>query len=93
VASLEERHGCAVVGVSHRLADRAGLIEDLDAAPSYEVLLTELKAAAIDVAAEHALARGAEVVLSDNHAQTVGGDGELSDLLLETARLAVERKR
>ena len=93
VASLEERHGCAVVGVSHRLADRAGLVEDLDAAPSYEVLLTELKAAAIDVAAEHALERGAVVVLSDNHARTVGGDGELPDLLLETARLAVERKR
>jgi cyclic 2,3-diphosphoglycerate synthetase len=93
VASLEERHGCAVVGVSHRLADRAGLVEDLDAAPTYEVLLTELKAAAIDVAAEHALERGAEVVLSDNRAQTVGGDGELPELLLDTARLAVERKR
>ncbi|MGH2692451.1 MAG: 2,3-diphosphoglycerate synthetase [Actinomycetota bacterium] len=92
VASLEERHGCAVVGVSHRLADRAGLAEDLDAAPAYEVLLTELKAAAIDVAAERALERGAEVVFSDNRAETVGGDGQLEDLLLETVRLAVERK-
>lgn len=80
------------MGVSHRLSDRAGLAEDLDAAPAYDVLLTELKAAAMDVAAEHARERGAEVILSDNHAETVGGDGELKDLLLETVRLAVERK-
>ena len=92
VASLEERHGCTVVGISHRLADRGALVEDLDAAPPYDVLLTELKAAAIDVSARHALDRGAEVVLCDNRADTVGGDGELPALLRETARLGVERK-
>ncbi|MGH2712274.1 MAG: 2,3-diphosphoglycerate synthetase, partial [Actinomycetota bacterium] len=92
VSSLEERQGCSVVGISHRLADRAGLAEDLEAAPGYDVLLTELKAAAIDVAASHARKRGAEVILSDNRAETVGGDGELDELLLEVARLAVERK-
>jgi cyclic 2,3-diphosphoglycerate synthetase len=79
------------VGISHRLSDRAGLVQDLDAAPGYDVLLTELKAAAIDVAAERALERGAEVVLADNRAETIEGDGELGDLLLQTARLAVER--
>ncbi len=93
LASLEEHEGCSVVGISHRLSDRAGLAEDLDAAPDYDVLLTELKAAAIDVAAERALQRGAEVVLADNRAETVEGDGELSGLLLNTARLAVERHR
>jgi cyclic 2,3-diphosphoglycerate synthetase len=92
VASLEERHGCIVVGISHRLADRGALVEDLDAAPPYDVLLTELKAAAIDVAAKRAIDRGAEVVLCDNRADTVEGDGELKELLRETARLAVERK-
>jgi cyclic 2,3-diphosphoglycerate synthetase len=92
-ASLEERQGCSVVGISHRLADRAGLAQDLEAAPDYDVLLTELKAAAIDVAASHASRRGAEVVLSDNHPESVGGDGELEELLLETINLAIERKR
>lgn len=90
VASLEEHEGCSVVGISHRLSDRAGLTEDLDAAPDYDVLLTELKAAAIDVAAERALERGADVVLADNRPETVEGD-PLPDLLLETAQLAVER--
>lgn len=91
VSSLEETHGASVVGTTHRLGDRAGLAEDLQAAPPFDVLVTELKAAAVDVAARAALDRGAEVVFADNRAVTVEGDGDLSDLLLETARLAVER--
>lgn len=90
VRSLE-RHGCTVVGSTHRLADRAALAADLDRAPPYDALLTELKAAAIDVAAERARARGAEVVFVDNRPETVAGDGDLSELLLETARLAASR--
>ncbi len=74
VASLEERHGCTVVGLSHKLADRAALGRDLDGAPTFEVLVTELKAAAVDVAAERAIAAGAEVVLMDNRPETVDGD-------------------
>ncbi|MDQ4005666.1 MAG: 2,3-diphosphoglycerate synthetase, partial [Actinomycetota bacterium] len=90
-SSLEERHGCIVVGVSHALADRAELARDLDAAPAYDVLLTELKAAGVDVAAERAIEVGSEVVFIDNRMETVDGDGDVRDLLLETARLAVER--
>jgi cyclic 2,3-diphosphoglycerate synthetase len=88
---LEEVFECAVVGRTHRLADRAGLAEDLEAAPPFEVLVTELKAAAVDVAADRAATRGADVVFADNRAVTLEGDGELPDLLVETARLAVDR--
>ncbi|HKX25616.1 MAG TPA: 2,3-diphosphoglycerate synthetase, partial [Actinomycetota bacterium] len=49
-ASLQADFGCMVVGWSDRLADRVGLMEDLEKAEAYEVLLTELKAAAVDVA-------------------------------------------
>ena len=91
VASLEETHGASVVGSTHRLSDRAGLAADLEAAPAYEVLVTELKAAAVDVAVRTALERGAEVVFADNRAETIEGDRDLPDLLLETAQLAVER--
>ncbi len=90
-SSLEEAHGCTVVGVTHNLADRSALRRDLDAAPSFEVLVTELKAAAVDVAAERAAERGAAVVFADNRAETIGGDGDLPDLLLEAARLAEQR--
>jgi cyclic 2,3-diphosphoglycerate synthetase len=91
VSSLEEHHRCSVIGVSHRLADRSSLITELESAPPYDVLLTELKAAAVDVAAQAARAKDAEVVFLDNRPETAEGDGDVSELLLETARLAVER--
>jgi cyclic 2,3-diphosphoglycerate synthetase len=54
-----------VVAVSRNLANRPALREDLQTIEA-DVYLVELKAAAIDVVAEAALARGAEVVLADN---------------------------
>ena len=91
VAYLQERAGCRVVGWSSRLADRGGLTSDLQGAPEYEVLLTELKAAAVDVASEAALARGAGVMFMDNRAASVEGEEPLPGLLEETIRLARER--
>jgi cyclic 2,3-diphosphoglycerate synthetase len=89
---LERTAGCRVVKVSHRLADRAGLEEDLATARPFDVLLTELKAAAIDVAARRALERGAEVVFVDNRPVSVpGGDGELDDLLGDVLSMATHR--
>ncbi len=89
---LERAHGCRVVGWSARLADRAGLVEDMDGAEAYDILLTELKAAAVDVACERALARGAEVVFADNRAVVVDGATDLPTALGETIELAEERK-
>jgi cyclic 2,3-diphosphoglycerate synthetase len=88
---LERTSGCRVVRVSHHLADRAALEEDFADAPPFDVLLTELKAAAIDVAARRALERGAEVVFVDNRPRTAGGEGEIDELLTETISLAKKR--
>jgi cyclic 2,3-diphosphoglycerate synthase len=54
-----------VVHVSRNLARREALQEELDLIDA-DVYLVELKAAAIDVVAESALAHGAEVVLAAN---------------------------
>ena len=91
IGHLERVHGCRVVGLSARLADRAGLAEDLDGAESYDVLLTELKAAAVDIACGRALARGAGVVFCDNRAVVVEGDADLPALVEETIALAERR--
>ncbi|MGH2572012.1 MAG: 2,3-diphosphoglycerate synthetase [Actinomycetota bacterium] len=88
---LARTAGCRVVKFSARLADRVGLEEDLASAPPFDVLLTELKAAAIDVAARRAVERGAEVVFVDNRPRTVGGDGDLDELLQEVVGLARSR--
>jgi cyclic 2,3-diphosphoglycerate synthetase len=88
---LETVHGCRVVARSSRLADRAGFAEDLDAAHGYDVLLTELKAAAIDTGAARATHRGAEVVFVDNRAVVVEGSKDLDSALAETIELARNR--
>jgi cyclic 2,3-diphosphoglycerate synthetase len=80
---LEQSAECRVVMTSSHLSDRAALQRDLDAAPAFDVLLTELKAAAVDVAARHASGRGARVVFVDNVPTAAGGDGDLDDLLRE----------
>ena len=90
VAHLERTHGAAVVGWSPHLADRARLSADLDHADDYEVLLTELKAAAVDVASAHAVARGADVVFLDNRAHAVDGP-DLRTALVELQDLAIAR--
>jgi cyclic 2,3-diphosphoglycerate synthetase len=89
--TLEQAHGVRVVAWSARLADRAGLAEDLEAAPDHDVLLTELKAAAVDVAARHAVARGVEVVFVDNRAVTFEGATEPEAALEDVIELAIAR--
>ncbi|HUH06628.1 MAG TPA: 2,3-diphosphoglycerate synthetase [Egibacteraceae bacterium] len=65
-AMLETDHGCDVVATSSHLADRPALRADLASAPAFDVLLVEVKAAAVDVAARVAADRGARVVFCDN---------------------------
>jgi cyclic 2,3-diphosphoglycerate synthase len=91
-ASLEARCGCRVVGWSARLADRAGLGRDMDEAEGFDVLLTELKAAAVDVAARRADALGAQVVFVDNRPVTVEGDDDLPGELDRVLELAAARR-
>ncbi|MBN2840096.1 MAG: 2,3-diphosphoglycerate synthetase [Coriobacteriia bacterium] len=73
---LEETYGCQVVAASTALSDRAALRADLRAhAGSFDMLVTELKAAAIDVVAAAGAEAGVPTVLCDNEPVTLGGDG------------------
>jgi cyclic 2,3-diphosphoglycerate synthetase len=65
-----------VVSVSRNLANRAELSEDLLRTDA-DVYLVEIKAAAIDLVAEAALARGAEVVFAENEVVS----SELDDVI------------
>ncbi|MBT9169911.1 MAG: Cyclic 2,3-diphosphoglycerate synthetase [Actinobacteria bacterium] len=89
---LEEKFGCRVIKISHALSERPRLLEDLTGCEGrYDLILTELKAASVDVVTEFAARRGVEVVYCDNVPVTVGGDGHLSDLISEMAREAKRR--
>jgi cyclic 2,3-diphosphoglycerate synthetase len=87
---IEGEHGGVVVGVSHHLANRPKLRVDLEAYGDADVLLVELKAAAVDVAARVAHERGMEVVFCDNRVVSVG-DTSFDDVVGELADLAVRR--
>jgi cyclic 2,3-diphosphoglycerate synthetase len=91
-AHLAGSHGCEVVGWSASLADRAALAKELDAAQGYDVLLTELKAAAVDIGVERARQRGAEVVFVDNRAVVLEGSIDLDEALGEIVDLARSRR-
>jgi cyclic 2,3-diphosphoglycerate synthetase len=85
---LAGEHGANVVHVSGNLGDRAALREEL-ARVAADVFLVELKAAAIDVVAEHALAAGAEVVLAANDLRPHSDRDGLDETLLELAGMTL----
>jgi cyclic 2,3-diphosphoglycerate synthase len=69
-----------VVSISRNLANRPLLSDDLQRADA-DVFLVELKAAAIDVVAEAALRRGAEVVFAENEVVCDGLDEAVLELV------------
>lgn len=85
VAHLAQTHGADVVHAAGNLADREGLRAEL-AGVDADVWLVELKAAAVDVVAEAAAERGAEVVLCALDVEPLAGH----DLDAELLRLGEE---
>ena len=93
-AYLEKEYDCEVVGSSSNLSNRTLLRQDMaGAAGSYDILLTELKAAAIDVVATAGEEAGVPTVLCDNVPVPLDEGVDLSGLVLQAAQTAVERGR
>jgi cyclic 2,3-diphosphoglycerate synthase len=80
-----DRLDAEVVHVSRNLARREALREELEILDA-EVYLVELKAAAVDVVAEAALARGAKVVLAANDVVSPELDERLLELVPHRSR-------
>ncbi len=73
-AHLETEYGCEVVATTSSLSNRALLREDLRAMRgAFDTIVTELKAAAIDVVAAEGEAAGVPTVLCDNVPVAVDG--------------------
>lgn len=72
---VEETYHCSVVGVSTNLSNRKELGRDLKKGlQKADVLLTEIKAASIDVAAKAAKTQGCDIVFMHNKSVLVGGN-------------------
>jgi len=88
---LESESGCTVVAISPHLADRDALRSDLaEAEGRFDVLLTELKAAAVDVVVAAGATAGVPTVFCDNEPVTVSGL-DLGASLDEVVALALRR--
>jgi cyclic 2,3-diphosphoglycerate synthetase len=74
--------GADVVHTSHNLGNRLALAGELERVDA-DTYLVELKGAAIDLVAEHALSHGARVVLAANDVVADGLDEALHELLPE----------
>jgi cyclic 2,3-diphosphoglycerate synthetase len=83
---LADEYGAEVVYVSGKLGDRRALTAELERIDA-DAYVVELKAAAVDVVAEAALARGADVVLAALDVVSLEGelDAELRRLAEEAA--------
>lgn len=86
---LEKEFNCRVTGFSHQLSNRRLLRKDIEASTGKaSLLLTELKAAAVDVVTELGLEKGLRVAYLDNVPQAI--EGELDQELVSLANEAVE---
>lgn len=64
---LEKNYGCKIIGTTSHLSNRPLLREDMKKyMDKADVMLSELKAAAVDVATKDAISAGLEVVYCDN---------------------------
>jgi cyclic 2,3-diphosphoglycerate synthetase len=84
---LESAYGAEVVHVSGNLARRKELRSELETIEA-DLFLVELKAAAVDVVVEEAVARGCEVAVVDNELVTLAGEPDLESALLRLGEQA-----
>ena len=63
---MEAEYGCRITGISFNLSRRDMLRQDLSKCSGYDTILTELKAAAVDVLTEYASENRIEVSYIDN---------------------------
>ena len=89
---LEENYGCEVVGTTAHLSNRPLLKEDMAKyMDKSDVMLTELKAAAVDVATKDAIEAGLEVVYCDNIPVAISDEyPDLAESVIELVDSAID---
>ena len=93
VSYLEKNYNCEIIGTTAHLSNRPLLREDMEKyMDKADVMLSELKAAAVDVATKDALNAGLEVVYCDNIPVPINDSyPDLSQSILELVDCAIEK--
>ena len=89
---LEKEYDCQIIGTTSHLSNRPLLKQDLEKyIDEADVMLTELKAAAVDVATKDAVSHGLEVVYCDNIPVPIDDTyPDLSKIIIEIVDSAIE---
>jgi len=89
-AYVEEKFDCEVVGISTNLSNQELLKNELSLfADKCSLVLTELKASAVELVTRFALEKGLKIVYTDNEPETIGGDLPLDKALLNLSQEAI----
>lgn len=88
---LEKEYNCNIIGTTAHLSNRPLLKEDIKKyIGDVDIILTELKAAAVDIATKEFLKAGLDVVYCDNVPLVIDGDyPNLNESILEIVDLAI----
>ncbi|MDR3222187.1 MAG: 2,3-diphosphoglycerate synthetase [Methanobrevibacter sp.] len=89
---LEKEYGCKVVGMTSHLSNRPLLKKDINKyLDKADIMLTELKAAAVDVATKDSIEAGLKVVYCDNIPIAINETyPDLSKSIIDLVDLAIE---
>ena len=80
---LEKEYGCLIMRASFNLAKRESLRKDLEESPKFDTILTELKAAAVDLLTDYAAKNKKEIIYIDNITVVTSKNKELKKNLIE----------
>ncbi len=90
IKHLEDEYNCTVVGTTPYLSNRPLLQKDIKKyIDDVDVMLTELKAAAVDVATKDALEAGLEVVYCDNIPLVIRDEDKLDPAIIDVVDKAI----
>ncbi len=83
VDHLQKHHNCKVIKISFNLSNREKLYQDLEAADGYDTILTELKAAAVDVLTDYGTRHNKNVIYLNNIPHIIGDEEIFKEELLK----------
>jgi len=83
---FESKYGCRIAAVSFNLSRRSALRKDLAGSPDFDMILTELKAAAVDVLTEYASVNKKGIAYIDNIPVIIGKNRDFREKLIKLIR-------
>jgi len=79
---LEKKYKCTITGMTFSLSDRPKLYNEIEKFGDFDVFLSELKAAAVDVITDYSVKHNKEVAYMNNVPFFRGGNRKFTDYLL-----------